>query len=798
MIGFLEENIRRLRRVFSPSRWVIKLLDLPTASEMDSRAGLVMIQIDGLSRKRFQHAMAKGHLPFLKHLLEQEQFREWPFYSGIPSSTPAVQGELFYGVRQSVSAFKFRDHETGKVFTMYNPSAAALMEERLRDEGEGLLKEGSSYSNIFSGGAKESHFCVSTTRWATLKKALHPYRMAVMVLCHLHIVIRMFFLVLTEMFLAVLYFFHGILKGRSIFEEFRVIAMRLVFSIFLREYITAGVGVDIARGLPVIHVNYLGYDEQAHLRGPSSRLAYWSLHGIDRCIRRIWHATHHSLRRDYDVWVYSDHGQEEVVPYPVERQTTIQKAVEKLFHDLMADKEFETEDHAGPHIGWPEWLTGKFDHNADEAAVPGGKPPTVSKNRLIVAARGPVGHIYLPCLLSREQTELFASQLVADVKIPVVLALGDEGEVHAWTEEGRFRLPEDGDRILGKEHPYLKEVSQELADLCHHADKGAFLILGWRKGKKSITFPTEWGSHAGPGPEETSGFALLPSDAPASPASGEFLRALDLRKAALTFLGRLRKTVPDRKPFKKSSDQLRVISYNVHRCRGMDGRTSPERIARVIARYDPDVIALQEVSTDFLPSEHLKQAEKIAELLDMEFHFHVVHRVERREQGNAILSRFPLRVIQASRLPGLAFRSFFEPRGALWVELDLGGHKVQMMNVHLSLWPHERRMQAVALMGKEWLSSEECRPPLILCGDLNSLPGSPVYRHLTQTLRDAQYIANNRKHFNTWFGRYPLGCIDYIFVGPHIHIHGVKVPNTRLEKNASDHLPLVADLEIRP
>ena len=246
----------------------------------------------------------------------------------------------------------------------------------------------------------------------------------------------------------------------------------------------AGVGVDIARGLPVIHVNYLGYDEQAHLRGPSSRLAYWSLHGIDRCIRRIWHATHHSLRRDYDVWVYSDHGQEEVVPYPVERQTTIQKAVEKLFHDLMADKEFETEDHAGPHIGWPEWLTGKFDHNADEAAVPGGKPPTVSKNRLIVAARGPVGHIYLPCLLSREQTELFASQLVADVKIPVVLALGDEGEVHAWTEEGRFRLPEDGDRILGKEHPYLKEVSQELADLCHHADKGTFLILGWRKGSR--------------------------------------------------------------------------------------------------------------------------------------------------------------------------------------------------------------------------------------------------------------------------------------------------------------------------
>jgi len=40
---------------------------------------------------------------------------------------------------------------------------------------------------------------------------------------------------------------------------------------------------------------------------------------------------------------------------------------------------------------------------------------------------------------------------------------------------------------------------------------------------------------------------------------------------------------------------LRIMTYNVHRCVGVDGRADPRRIAEVIAAYQPDIVALQEL-----------------------------------------------------------------------------------------------------------------------------------------------------------------------------------------------------------
>src|SRR5581483_11702250 len=40
---------------------------------------------------------------------------------------------------------------------------------------------------------------------------------------------------------------------------------------------------------------------------------------------------------------------------------------------------------------------------------------------------------------------------------------------------------------------------------------------------------------------------------------------------------------------------LRVATYNVHKCRGMDGRVRPDRVAEVLSEIDADIVALQEV-----------------------------------------------------------------------------------------------------------------------------------------------------------------------------------------------------------
>ena len=133
------------------------------------------------------------------------------------------------------------------------------------------------------------------------------------------------------------------------------------------------------------------------------------------------------------------------------------------------------------------------------------------------------------------------------------------------------------------------------------------------------------------------------------------------------------------------------MSYNVHGCAGMDGCISTERIARVIARYNPDIIALQELDVGRLRSGKIDQAEMIARKLEMKYHFHPAFRWKDEQYGNAILSRYPMALIKSGSLPILADkRRQHEPRGVLWVSVEFEGKKIQVFNTHLSLWPRER------------------------------------------------------------------------------------------------------------
>ena len=95
------------------------------------------------------------------------------------------------------------------------------------------------------------------------------------------------------------------------------------------------------------------------------------------------------------------------------------------------------------------------------------------------------------------------------------------------------------------------------------------------------------------------------------------------------------------------------MTYNVHSCIGMDGKLSPERIARVITRYAPEIIALQELDVGTARSGCVDQARLIASYLEMAMQFHAPLHIEEERYGNAILSYFPMRLVKAGLLPGL-------------------------------------------------------------------------------------------------------------------------------------------------
>ncbi|MEJ2695075.1 MAG: endonuclease/exonuclease/phosphatase family protein [Candidatus Sulfobium sp.] len=237
------------------------------------------------------------------------------------------------------------------------------------------------------------------------------------------------------------------------------------------------------------------------------------------------------------------------------------------------------------------------------------------------------------------------------------------------------------------------------------------------------------------------------------------------------------------------------MTYNVHSCRGRDGRYSPRRIAEVIASHGPDIVALQELDVRLLRTGLVDQAEKIAGHLSMQFHFHPSFEIEEGLYGNAILSRYPMRLVKAGELP-MPDRRGIEKRGAMWVDIDVEERRVRVFNTHLGLYRKERLVQADALLGPGWLTNRLDNSSVIFCGDLNAVPLSPVYRRFSRHLRDVQRASGRKCPRKTYPSNFPVVRIDYVFVTPDVLVRGIEVPRTRQARAASDHLPLVAEVSI--
>lgn len=789
MIPRLAARLRKLRRAVSRTEWAVRLLGLPRSTGTASEPGLILIQIDGLGHDQFRRALRYGRLPFIARLLNKEGYRLCSWYSGMPSTTPAVQGELFYGVKCAVPAFQFRDHETGELNSMLDADAASRVEERLAREGEPLLADGSAYSNVYTGGAARPHFCSAAMGLGGILKHARPLTLLVVLLMNLTMAIRMAVLAVVELVLAVTDMFRGIIAREDLLKELTFVPSRVGVCILLRELLTMGVRTDAARGVPIIHCNLLGYDEQAHRRGPRSRFAQWTLKGIDRAIKNIWKTAQRSRCRTYDIWIYSDHGQEYSEDYPTWTGRTIHKAVEAAFakhgvtgrraQPLSAQIQLRRFNLLGGRRA--QRLLGR-----SHAAPP---PADVE-----VAAMGPVAHVYAPEPLSDAQKAAVAQELAREGQVPLVMTKDDAGEITAWTGRGAFPIPKRMDEAVGAGHPFLEQLREDLPPVVRHPDAGGFVLFGWRPTGQPATFAVENGAHGGPGVHETRGFAAIPGDIEvAGNAEASVIRPLDLRHAALHFLGRKDRDEEAAPAQPRRAQRFRVMTYNVHSCMGMDGKHSPERIARVIAHYSPDVVALQELDVGRLRTGEVDQAQLIADRLAMEYHFHPSFIVEEERYGNAILSRFPMRLVKADGLPGPIH---LEPRGAIWVELEIGGRRVQLITTHLGLRAGEQRDQIACLMGREWMGGPDCVAPLILCGDFNARPGSRVMRRALQRLADLHLnAAAHRRPGKTWMR---MRRIDYVLGTEGIEGIDAIVPNAHLARTASDHRPLIVDLALRP
>lgn len=237
---------------------------------------------------------------------------------------------------------------------------------------------------------------------------------------------------------------------------------------------------------------------------------------------------------------------------------------------------------------------------------------------------------------------------------------------------------------------------------------------------------------------------------------------------------------------------VRVVTYNIHKCRGWDRRVLPARIAEVLREIDADVIGLQEVLSLENGSREQDQARFISEDLGFEYHLGETRKHKGAAYGNVILSRFPITAVQTFDL-SLRGR---ENRGGLRADIKLKNKKMlHLYNVHLGTAYLERRFQARKLLQTLLPESEQLQGNRVLMGDFNEWTRGLTTKLLSAHLKSA-HVEFPLKGSKTFPSILPLLHLDYIYYDDQLEMEGVHLHRSRKALMASDHLPLVADFKI--
>jgi endonuclease/exonuclease/phosphatase family metal-dependent hydrolase len=237
---------------------------------------------------------------------------------------------------------------------------------------------------------------------------------------------------------------------------------------------------------------------------------------------------------------------------------------------------------------------------------------------------------------------------------------------------------------------------------------------------------------------------------------------------------------------------LRVATYNVHKCRGLDGRVRPDRVAQVLREIDADIVALQEVVCREGKNREDHQAAYLAEELGYHAELGENRKHKGGAYGNLVLSRLPIRHAQNH---DISVRGR-ERRGCLRADIHLAqGGLLHVFNLHLGTSYFERRKQARKLFEQEVMTGRNVLGLKVVLGDFNEWTKGLASRLLQFHFKSGDL----RRHIGrskTYPGVLPLLHLDHIYFDRRLHMTGFKVHKSSTALVASDHLPLVAEFHV--
>lgn len=242
----------------------------------------------------------------------------------------------------------------------------------------------------------------------------------------------------------------------------------------------------------------------------------------------------------------------------------------------------------------------------------------------------------------------------------------------------------------------------------------------------------------------------------------------------------------------KDVNAIRVMSYNIHYGKGMDGVFSLENIANVVKKADPDIVGLQEIKDSL-------QAEELGRLTGMEVVFGP-SLGKSDGYGDAILSKYPFDWVGNQSIPSASSSRY----QAMAVDVDLSSKskkwgKVRIINTHFdwlrTIGSEEARLSTVDVIEKAFFNGSDDLPS-ILTADINSVPDSPVLKKLEK------YGWSNYQDGGPYLSipsTNPKKQIDYTLYRSNTEYRwGVTNFFVMYGEESSDHLPVVIDLVLIP
>lgn len=443
---------------------------------LEPRRRFLIVQIDGLSRGMLDRALAGDSMRNTRRLLVTGQLERRELSVGLPSSTPAFQASIMYGVRPDIPGFHFYDKREGVELHFPKRGVAALVEQRIALGQPGILEDGACYGCVFTGGAPESLWT-----YARLKKITRAgsglRRTALSLLLISWVALKCLGLTLVTLARSVGRIAAALPAGRGqLRRAIEALALDIGVSIWARQLFTLLVSADLYRGVPAIYVNFLDYDVFSHAFGPADRLAFRSLRRVDRSIQQLARIIRRLPDLGYDLYILSDHGQAPTRPF---RRLTRGVPVDRVVRDALG----------------------------------------VEGDEVKVIAAGPNAFVYFTDQrepLSAAEIESRHPNVLARLSrhpgIGLVLAR-DGGGPLCWYRG--HRIPLDRRPDPATRDPFARRADRAvvvagLRDLMSMPSAGDIVLYGTGAPGGDVSFIDELGAHAGPSEEELHTFILHP------------------------------------------------------------------------------------------------------------------------------------------------------------------------------------------------------------------------------------------------------------------------------------------------